>query len=577
MASDTATVIQLLREFAARTSLRGGNPYRAKAYARAAESLATLVVPLDQIIAEDRLTEIPGIGEAIADIVTKLYRRATHPTLETMRKEIPAGVLEMLAIPGLRPDKMLKLYEELGITSLAELEEAARADRLKRVKGLGGALQAKILQNLAILRSSAGHCHMHRAALLLENAERSLRKAHPELKSITVAGDLRRGCELVADLSLVAEASGLEGGPATLAPGGGLTVHLTDKRHYGITLLLATGSAQHIEDLRALAVRRGLTLDGDGLRRGRKLLAAGSEEEIYAALALPFIEPELREGRAEIERAMNSKLPSLVTDRDLRGILHAHTNLSDGVDALDVMAEATRKRGYQYFGVADHSKSAHYAGGLSVDEVFQQHRAIDRLNKSYGKDFRILKGIESDILADGSLDYSNDVLERFDFVVASVHSRFKLDPEAQTARLLRAVANPYTTIIGHMTGRQLLRRPGYEVDIEKILEACAEHGVAVEINANPWRLDLDWRWHERALELGCIMSINPDAHSTREIDLTHWGVEMARKGGVPAKRVLNCLTLPQLMQHLRKRRTMRAHTASSINDTGQDRFRCSKM
>jgi len=561
MTMDATTVVQLLREFAAHTSLRGGNPYRAKAYARAADSLAALVVPLDQIIAEDHLKEIPGIGDAIADIVTKLYRTGTHPGLETMRKDIPAGVLEMLAVPGLRPEKVLKLYKELGITSLAQLEEAARADRLKRVKGLGSALQAKILQNLAILRSAAGHRPMHRAALLLENAERSLRKAHPELKRITFAGDLRRGCELIADLSLVVEASVLNGGPTTLLPGGGITVHLTDKRHYGISLLLATGSAQHLEELRALAARKGLTVDSDGLRRGRKRLAAESEEDIYAALGLPFIEPELREGRGEIERAIKGKLPFLVMDRDVRGILHAHTDLSDGVDTLEVMAEATRERGYQYFGVADHSKSAHYAGGLSIDEVHQQHRAIDRLNKSYGKDFHILKGIESDILADGSLDYPDDVLARFDLVVASVHSRFKLDPEAQTERILRAVANPHTTVLGHMTGRQLLRRPGYEVDIEKILEACAERGVAVEINANPWRLDLDWRWHERALELGCIMSINPDAHSTREIDLTHWGVEMARKGGVPAKRVLNCFTLPQLTQHLHRRRTLHARAA----------------
>jgi DNA polymerase (family 10) len=269
----------------------------------------------------------------------------------------------------------------------------------------------------------------------------------------------------------------------------------------------------------------------------------------------------LREGRGEVERAIKGKLPPLVADPDLRGILHAHTDLSDGVDTLEVMAEATRERGYQYFGVADHSKSAHYAGGLSIEEVLQQHLAIDRLNQSSGKDFRILKGIESDILSDGSLDYPDEVLERFDFVVASVHSRFKLDRETQTERILRAVANPYTTILGHMTGRQLLRRPGYELDIEKILKACAEHCVAVEINANPWRLDLDWRWHQRALELGCIMSINPDAHSAREIDLTHWGVEMARKGGVSAKRVLNCFTLPQLMQHLRKRRTMHARAA----------------
>ena len=225
------------------------------------------------------------------------------------------------------------------------------------------------------------------------------------------------------------------------------------------------------------------------------------------------------------------------------------------------MAEATRSRGYQYFGVADHSKSAHYAGGLSVEEIEAQHAEIDHLNKRYGKSFRILKGIEFDILADGSLDYPDDVLARFDFVVASVHGRFKLDRQTQTQRIIRAVQNPFTTILGHMTGRQLLRRPGYEVDIEAILAACAEHGVAVEINANPWRLDLDWRWHRRALELGCMMSINPDAHSTDELDLTHWGVEMARKGSVPAERVLNALTLGSLLQYLKRRRRMQACAA----------------
>ncbi len=544
---DAQAVAELLRELAGRSSLRGGNPYRAKAYARAADILSALVVPLAQIVEAGRLTEIRGIGDAIADIVTKLHRTGTHPSLEAMRKEIPAGVLEMLAVPGLRPDKVLRLYKALGITSLADLEQAAREDRIKAAKGLGGALQAKILRSLAIARSGEGRLHMHRAASLLENAERSLQQAHPELKRITTAGDLRRGCELVADLALVAEAPALVDGPTTLASGGGLKVYLTDKRHYGITLLLATGSPQHIEGLHALANRKGLKFGPEGLRHGRNVLATRSEEDIYAALGLPFIEPELREGRGEIERAIEGKLPALVTDREVRGILHAHTDLSDGVAPLEVMAQASRERGYQYFGVADHSKSAHYAGGLSVEEVIQQHHDIDRLNKSYGNDFRILKGVESDILADGSLDYPDDVLERFDFVVASVHSRFKLDPKSQTERIIRAVANPHTTILGHMTGRQLLRRPGYEVDIESILEACAAYGVAVEINANPWRLDLDWRWHQRALELGCMMSINPDAHSTREIDLTHWGVEMARKGGVPAKRVLNCLTLAQMM------------------------------
>ena len=207
------------------------------------------------------------------------------------------------------------------------------------------------------------------------------------------------------------------------------------------------------------------------------------------------------------------------------------------------MANATRERGFEYFGVADHSISAHYAGGLSPDEIAEQHREADRLNKRYGRSFRILKGIEADILGDGSLDYPDRVLSKFDFVVASVHSRFKMPKKEQTDRILKAIENPHTTIIGHMTGRQLTRRPGYEIDIDKVLKACAEYGVAVEINAHPWRLDLDWRWHQKALDYGCIFSINPDAHSIRELDHMHWGVEMARKGGVPPDRVLNAMPL----------------------------------
>ena len=475
-----------------------------------------------------------------------------------MRKEIPAGVLEMLTVPGLRPEKVMKLYKELGITSLAALEEAGKTDRLKGVQGLGPALQAKILQGIAIGRVGEGRRHMHHAAALLESAEQRLRQSHPDLKRITAAGEFRRGCELVADLSLVVEVPRADVG--TIRSGSYLHIHLTDPAHYGIMLLRATGSATHLEQLEALAARKRFTLDATGLRCGRKIIAR-SEEEIYAGLGLHFIEPELREGTDEIALGLKHALPKLVTDHDLRGILHAHTDLSDGVDTLEIMADATRARGYQYFGVADHSKSAYYARGLSVEEIEAQHAEIDRLNKRYGRSFRILKGIESDVLTDGSLDYPDDVLARFDFVVASVHGRFKLDRNTQTQRIIRAVRNPFTTIFGHMTGRQLLRRPGYEVDIEAILAACAEHRVAVEINANPWRLDLDWRWHRRALELGCMMSINPDAHSTQELNLTHWGVEMARKGGAPAKRVLNALTLPSLLQHLKRRSSIQARAA----------------
>jgi DNA polymerase (family 10) len=321
---------------------------------------------------------------------------------------------------------------------------------------------------------------------------------------------------------------------------------------------MATGSPVHIAALQQLANKKCMRLDASGLWRGRKRVAGADERTIYGALGLDYIPPELREGADEIALAAKGGLPKLVEDGDLRGIVHAHTDQSDGVNTLEQMVKATRDRGYEYFGVADHSQSAHYAGGLTLEEIKAQHEAIDRMNAKLKSSFRVFKGIEADILADGSLDYPDQVLARFDFVVASVHSRFRLDRAAQTERILRAVANPRTTILGHMTGRQLLRRPGYDIDVEKILKACAKEGVAVEINANPWRLDLDWRWHRHALALGCMMSINPDAHSARELDLTHWGVEMARKGGVPANRVLNALTADEIARYFKSRKSSRS-------------------
>ena len=330
------------------------------------------------------------------------------------------------------------IYKDLGVTSLAELEAAAKEDRIKKAKGLGAALQTKILQNLAIAKSGGGRLHLHRAAALLEHVTASLRSARPELRRLTVAGDFRRGCELVGDLALVAEAPSSENHVA-VPNSSELKVHLADRKHFGAALLQATGSAAHLDELRALAERKDMRLESDGLRKGCGIVAA-KEEDIYRALGLPFIEPELREGRGEIERALQGKLPKLVADEDLHGILHCHTDASDGTETLARMAKATRERGFGYFGVADHSRSAHY--GLSVEQIEEQHREADRLNKAFGKEFRILKGIESDILADGSLDYPDEVLDQFDFVVASIHGRFKLDRKAQTDRLLRADFEP---------------------------------------------------------------------------------------------------------------------------------------
>lgn len=550
---DASAVAKLLVEFGQRIELAGENPYRARAYHKAADSLRALATPLDEVIARGRLRDIPGVGPALAERIATLHETGTHPTLEELRRQVPASVLEMLRIPGLRPEQVLQLHNKLEIGTLAELEEACARDLLKARKGFGPALQDRIVQGLDMMRRSRGRRLLHRATDLAARAAAGLRRSRPDLGRIAIAGDTRRSCEVVGDLALVAEASS----PPTermVQLNQDIALHVAEPERYGVALLLATGSAEHVRQLQALAAGRGLTLDETGLRRGRRLIPCREEKDIYAALKLPFIAPELREGRDEIGLAAAGRLPALVSDADICGLLHSHTDMSDGAHTLRQMAEATRKRGYAYFGVADHSKSAGYAGGLTVEAIERQHAAVDALNAGHGGAFRIFKGIESDILADGSLDYPDAVLGRFDFVVASVHSRFRLDEDIQTARIIRAVSNPHTTILGHMTGRMLLRRPGYQVDIDAVLKACAEHGVAVEINGNPHRLDLDWRWHGRALELGCLMSINPDAHSIAELDLTHWGVCMARKGGVSKERVLNCRSLAAITRYFAERK-----------------------
>jgi DNA polymerase (family X) len=330
---DASAVAKLLVEYGRRTALAGGNPYRSKAYLRAAESLAALAEPLERIVAEGRLREIPGVGDAIADIITKLHRTGSHPSLERMRREIPEGVLEMLSVPGLRPDKILKLHKQLGITSLAELEAAARDDRIKNMKGLGLALQRKIVQGLEIRKAALGSRHMHRAAELMAAAEKNLRRAFPGLKRIVPAGDFRRGCELACDLSVVAEGVKLNDGPE-LVKSNQLSVYLTDPEHFGSSLLLATGSDAHLQQLRTLAERQVLSLSERGLRCGDKTIAAKTEASIYQALGLQYIEPELREGRGEIALARNYVIPKLVELTDLRGILHAHTDQSDGANSL---------------------------------------------------------------------------------------------------------------------------------------------------------------------------------------------------------------------------------------------------
>jgi DNA polymerase (family 10) len=569
---DAEEVARLLRELGQRIELSGDSPFKARAYFRAAEALLALTEPLAVLVAEGRLRDISGVGTAIAEKIETLHRTGQHRTLERLRQEAPASALGLLTVPGLNAQKARLLFQDLKIDSLDGLEEAARGNKLAHVRGVGPALQAKILQGIDMLKRARGQRLLHHAGDLLAATAANLAHSHPELDRVVPAGDFRRGCELVHELALVARTVDPAATITQQALNQEIDLLVADPSRYGVASILATGSESHVRELQAFAAAKGFSLGLEGLKHGKDLMPCADEADVYRALGLPSIAAELREGAGEIAQAAQGSLPDLVEAGDISGILHCHTNRSDGVNTLEEMAQATRQRGFSYFGVADHSRSAGYAGGLSVEEIEAQHAEADALNRRYRGRFQILKGIESDILADGSLDYPDEILSRFDFVVASVHSRFRLEMEAQTERILRAVRNPYTTILGHMTGRLLLRREGYDVDIEQVLKACAQHGVAVEINANPHRLDLDWRWHRRALELGCMLSINPDAHSTAELDLTRWGVTVARKGGVPKSSVLNCMGLKEITSYLhgralrrqaRGQKPARAHSAHS--------------
>ncbi|MBV8777138.1 MAG: DNA polymerase/3'-5' exonuclease PolX, partial [Alphaproteobacteria bacterium] len=434
---NAAAVAPLLIELGRRIALAGGDYFRSRAYLRAAERIAALGEPLARVVAEGRLRQLPGIGEAIARIVSELHLTGRHPLLDRLRREVPDGLVEMLAIPGLRPDKVNLIHRALGVANLSELEQAAQTGRLKTTKGLGAALQRKVLEGLRIRQGAVGARHVHRAAELVEAAIAALERAEPKPLRVVPAGDLRRGGELVRDLAVVAEMSHLRGPPRTTTSGD-LAIHVTDPRRFGITLLRATGSDAHLAQLEERAAAHGMSLTPQGLRRGRKIGAAKSEPQIYAALGLQYVEPELREGLDEVALAAAGRLPRLVSLDDLHGVLHAHTSASDGADTLEAMVEASRRRGYAYIGITDHSKTAHYAGGLSVAEIAAQHAEIDRLNAALDGGFRIFKGIESDILPDGSLDYPNDVLAGLDFVVASIHGQFRMNKEAQTHRLVKA-------------------------------------------------------------------------------------------------------------------------------------------
>ena len=564
-------VAQILEDIALLLEIQGENPFKARAYSNGARLLSGLDRDVAELVVSGEIRSLKGIGPALSEKITELVTSGRLEYYERLKAAVPVGLLELLQVPQLGPKKIKMVHEKLGITSLGELEYACLENRLMDLPGFGEKTQETLLKGIAQLKKNRGQFLLGDAVELAEALVDRLRGI-PGVDEVSLMGSVRRRREVIRDIDCVISSARQKtvldaicrwpdlGNPELPGEGkacgkweGGIPVEIqvVSGTAYPFALLYGTGSSEHREELTRYASSKGFSLTSRGLSQSGIELTGRNEAEIYKALGLSWIPPELREGLGEIEAAALGGLPELVDEKDIRGVLHVHSDYSDGTVPIGEMAAAAQKLGYSYLGIADHSETARYAHGLERDRLRQQHEEIDRLNENF-QGFVLLKGIELEILADGGLDYDESVWKTFDFIVASVHSRFKMNREEMTNRIVRALENPYVRILGHMTGRLLLAREPYEVDIERVLEAAARNGVSVELNANPHRLDIDWRHLRRSSSLGIPISINPDAHTPQGLKDTSFGVAMARKGWLTRAHVLNALDTEDMRRWLRR-------------------------
>jgi DNA polymerase (family 10) len=555
--------------------IQGENPFKVRAYRRAVEAIENLTEPLSEIETRGELAQIPGFGEAIVGKTRDFLKTGTTKLYEQIKGAVPTGVLQMAAIPGIGPKTAKALWEALSITTVEELETAARAGRVQKVPGFGAAKEKNIVEAIERGRRLTERLPLYIAKPYAERLAAELAK-RSEVVRADVAGSARRGRDTVGDLDLVvattdpkatAEAVGhlsgvteiIEAGPSKVAAMTDLGLHLDVRLgkpdSYGALLHHFSSGRQHNIELRDLAEGKGLKINEYGVfdtKTGTEKFHGEDEAQIYAALGLPFIEPELREGQGEIEAARKHALPRLIMEADFRGQLHEHTNWSDGTATIREMAEAAIARGYEYLAITDHSRSLQVANGLSRERLLAQLDEIAALNEEFvGRGLNLLTGIEADILADGSLDGDEDVLAQLDIVVASVHIRHREDEAAMTARIVRALENPHLDILGHPTGRLLGRREPFPVDMEAVIDAAVRTGTVLEINASPERMDLNDLYARRAKEKGARLSVNADAHSIAGLGLLPWGLYMARRAWLTPEDVVNTYPLQKLRRSLK--------------------------
>ncbi len=571
---DKKAVAQVLEQIASFLELKNENTFRVRAFRTAARAVSGFPGDLREGHESGALAATKGVGPATLQIVSEIMTTGRASLLEDLREQIPPGLVEMLSISGLGVAKIRQIHEALDIESLPELEAAATDGRLARLPRFGQKTSENILKGIAFLRQASGFRLSHHAADEAEGLRAALERL-PGVISAVVAGEVRRRTELVKDLVLVLvadtppaevfrrlsqlpgvhEFAGQDERRVTLRFAGGSSAQIVVAAavNAGAVLVQATGSEAHLRQLAEHAAAAGFAFNGAALWRGSEFVPTPDEQTFYGRLGLSPIPPELREGDGEIDAASRNALPRLLERGDMRGFLHCHTTYSDGSNSVMELAEACRADGYEYVGITDHSQAAAYAGGLKPDDLARQADEIDEAN-SRVQGVRVLKGVEADILQDGRIDFDEPVLARLDFVIASIHSRFNMGPKEMTARVLAAMDSPHLTIVGHPTGRLLLSRDPYGIDLDAVIEKAAATGVALEVNADPHRLDLDWRVLRRARDRGVAISIGADAHSVAGISNVEFGVGIARKGWLGPDHVVNAQPLDRFLARVARRR-----------------------
>lgn len=577
---DKTKVADILDEIGTLLELKGENPFKCRAFHNAARLLSGVTEDLGTLIANGQLRSIKGIGESTAKVISDLVTTGNSPDHESLKKHFPPGIFDMMKVQGMGPKKVSILYKKLKISSLDALEKAASTGKLASLEGFGKKTEENILEGIRQVRTHASKFHIniaeHAAQPILEAI-----KTHPGVKRAEIAGSLRRRKETIGDIDFVVSAkkkdvagimkvftsqpsveritgAGETKSSVVLTSGINCDLRVVSDEEFPFALNYFTGSKEHNVRVRSLARDHGWSLNEygfslieDAKKRKKLPTSIRAEHDIYKAVGLQFVEPEMREDIGEIESALKNQLPDLITYGDIRGTFHCHTNYSDGQNTLKEMAEGARKLGWEYLGIADHSKVAAYANGLNEARVKQQHKEIDALNTTM-KGFRLFKGSEVDILPSGDLDFNDKTLSSFEYVVASVHSSFKMTEADMTKRIIKALKNKHVTMLGHLTGRLLLERDGYPLNQTEIINAAADMGKIIEINAHPMRLDLDWRMVRYAVQKGVLIAINPDSHVTTGLTDVRYGVGVARKGWCSAKDILNTRTTAQVDKYFGK-------------------------